>query len=285
MFSAHSKLAIAILVYYTLALPIAVLNCIKHGFGRHGGWLYLVSMAIVRIIGACLTIAAEQKPSTGLYVAAAIFSAIGLVPLLLTLMGTLKRVNDGIHAFKQLPPRAFQLTHLVTLVGLILSIIAGSQSSSTKPSTVQDVRTERKAGATLLLASAILNSLIAIFLLTRIKHAQIGDRVLLYCALGSIPFLLARVIYGMLLAFAHGSAFNPISPNIYLQAFMQILMEMICFTLYAASGRMAPKMEPEQYTGNGSQLLRGKFGEQHEMEPRGQTSGVVKNRHAPDYAV
>jgi hypothetical protein len=92
MFSAHSKLAIAILVYYVLALPVAVLNCVKHGFGRHGGWLYLLSMDIVRITGACLTIAAEQKPSTGLYTAAAIFSAIGLVPLLLALMGTMKRV-------------------------------------------------------------------------------------------------------------------------------------------------------------------------------------------------
>jgi hypothetical protein len=92
MLSDHSKLAIAIIVYYVLALPLVAWVCKTHGFGRHAGWFYLLSLDIVRIVGAAITIAAYQHPSTGLFVAGAIFNSIGLAPLLLTLMGLVKRV-------------------------------------------------------------------------------------------------------------------------------------------------------------------------------------------------
>jgi hypothetical protein len=92
MFTDHSKLATAIIVYYVLALPFAVWLCTRHGFGRHAGWFYLLSMDIVRLIGGCITIAAYAHPSTGLFIAAGIFNSIGFVPLILTLMGMMKRV-------------------------------------------------------------------------------------------------------------------------------------------------------------------------------------------------
>jgi hypothetical protein len=92
MLNPHSKLAIAIIAYYVVALPFAISVCWKQGFGRHAGWYYLLSMNIVRIVGAAITIAAEQHPSTGLFVAAAIFSSIGLIPLLNTFLGINKRM-------------------------------------------------------------------------------------------------------------------------------------------------------------------------------------------------
>jgi hypothetical protein len=91
MITKTEGLAIAVIIYYTIALPFAVRVAMKHGFGRHAGWLYLVIMPVVRIVGAALTIAAVQKPSTGLLTAAGVFSAIGLGPLLLALVGIVKR--------------------------------------------------------------------------------------------------------------------------------------------------------------------------------------------------
>ena len=65
MLSQYGKLSIAIIAYYVLALPIAVWICIRHGFGRHAGWFYLLSLAIVRIAGASLRIARRRAPQQG----------------------------------------------------------------------------------------------------------------------------------------------------------------------------------------------------------------------------
>jgi hypothetical protein len=94
MLDNRGDLAIAILVFYVLGLPVAAYVCFRHGFGRQLGWLYLLLLPIVRIVGAAMEIAAENvnPPSIGLYTAAAVLYSIGLVPLLLCLMGFLKRV-------------------------------------------------------------------------------------------------------------------------------------------------------------------------------------------------
>jgi hypothetical protein len=93
MLTPYGKLSIAILVYYIPALPFAIWVCARNGFGRHAGWLYLLSMSVVRIVGATLRLAADNSPNNiGLAIGAGILSAIGLVPLLLTLMAMMKRV-------------------------------------------------------------------------------------------------------------------------------------------------------------------------------------------------
>jgi hypothetical protein len=94
MLDQHGDLAIAILVFYVLGLPIAIYVCVRHGFGRQLGWLYLIFLPVSRILGAAFELAAENTTPTNisLYIAAAILNAIGLVPLLLCLMGLLKRV-------------------------------------------------------------------------------------------------------------------------------------------------------------------------------------------------
>lgn len=92
MLDNHGDLAVAVLIFYILFIGPAIYVCIRHGVGRHLGWLYLVTLPIVRIVGAACQIAAEQNPSVGLYTAASICNGIGLFPLLMTLMGFMNRV-------------------------------------------------------------------------------------------------------------------------------------------------------------------------------------------------
>lgn len=94
MLDQHGDLAIAVLVFYVLGLPIAIYVCIRHGFGRQMGWLYLILLPVTRILGSAFELADENTtpPKIWLYIAAAILNSIGLVPLLLCLMGVLKRV-------------------------------------------------------------------------------------------------------------------------------------------------------------------------------------------------
>lgn len=94
MLNKRGDLAIAILAFYAIGLPVAAYVCFRHGFGRQLGWFYLLLLPIVRIVGAAMQIAVENvhPPSVGLYTGAAVLYSIGLVPLLLCLMGLLKRV-------------------------------------------------------------------------------------------------------------------------------------------------------------------------------------------------
>jgi magnesium-transporting ATPase (P-type) len=185
--------------------------------------------------------------------------------------------NDGLRQ-GMMGARPFQIIHLAIIVGLILAIVAGSNSSSTNPSTLHDVQTERKAGAVILFVCAILNSLIVCYMVVHIRHVHYGDKVIVWCALLSVPFLLVRVIYIMLLAFDDkDSLFNPISPNIYIQAFMQIFMEFICFALYTTAGLLSPKMEKGEYAGEGTELFSGRKNSElgHDAGYRGQQTGVT----------
>jgi len=92
MLDSHGGLSIAVLIYYSVGILGALYVCKKQGFGRAAGWLYLVTLPLVRIVGAACEIAAEQSPSVGLYTAAAICNSIGLVPLILTLTAFVSRV-------------------------------------------------------------------------------------------------------------------------------------------------------------------------------------------------
>jgi hypothetical protein len=94
MLDKRGDLAIAILAFYAIGLPVAAYVCSRHGFGRQLGWFYLLLLPFVRLVGAAMEIAAENinPPSTGLYTGAAVLYSIGLVPLLLCLMGLLKRM-------------------------------------------------------------------------------------------------------------------------------------------------------------------------------------------------
>jgi hypothetical protein len=164
-----------------------------------------------------------------------------------------------------------------------MSIVAGSESDpSNKPSTLQNAETYRKVSAVLLLVSAILNCLIVLRTTMTIKNVQPGDRVIVWCALASIPFLLVRVAYIMLIGFDQSSLFDPLSPDIFIQSFMQILMEFICFALYLSAGLMSPRIDPSTHAGGGSELLPDKTGQYNNngygaSDPirRGQQSGVV----------
>jgi hypothetical protein len=94
MLTQFGKLEITVLVYFTIGLPIAIYVCKKHGFGRQAGWVSLVALAIVRIVGAAINLAAEQSspPNISLYVTGVVFNSLGLIPMLFALQGLIARL-------------------------------------------------------------------------------------------------------------------------------------------------------------------------------------------------
>lgn len=87
-------LEIVVLVFYATGLPLALWVCKRQGWGRDAGWFFLLVMPLVRITGASLRIAAEEKPGTdtGLLIGSTVLNSLGLIPLLFALMGLVERV-------------------------------------------------------------------------------------------------------------------------------------------------------------------------------------------------
>ena len=93
MISSKEALAIAEIVFYVPALVVAVLVCLRHGFGREFGWFSLLLLAVVRIIGsACEVAAASTTVDRDVVITAIVLASGGLATLLLAMLGILKRV-------------------------------------------------------------------------------------------------------------------------------------------------------------------------------------------------
>jgi hypothetical protein len=251
MLDSHGHLAIAYLTFYTLGLPLAIYAVFKQGFGRQAGWFYLLTLTIVRIVGGAILIAEEQNPSVTLGIIAAILNSIGLAPLLLALLGLLKRVNDGVRN-SPVTPNAFRIVHLATIAGLALAIAGGVQSNPTNSQdTINSGLNLRKGGAILFLLSFLAQAFIACLSLVRISHAWEGDRKIIHAAVASLPFLSIRMIYLLFVNFDSSSKlFSPYASNIYVQAFMQICMEFIVFILFVSAGLASPSLKGAANTGH-----------------------------------
>jgi hypothetical protein len=134
---------------------------------------------------------------------------------------------------------------LIILVGLALSIAGGVEAiPGNTSSTISSGISLRKAASILLFIAFFILAAAAARAFIMIKQTWTGDRTIVHVAAISLPFLFIRSLYYVILTFDTESAlFNAYKPNIFVQAFMQVLMEFIVFGLYLAAGLKSPKME------------------------------------------
>jgi low temperature requirement protein LtrA len=150
---------------------------------------------------------------------------------------------------KQMAQSYFTFTHLVIIAGLALSIAGGIKSIPTnKPDEISNGVILRKAASILLLFAYLVNLALSALGVVRLREAYDGDRKIIYAAAISMPFLLLRTLYAVVVAFdTHSTTFNAFRPNIYAQAFMQTVMEFIVWGIYLAAGLTSPKMKPASH--------------------------------------
>lgn len=86
----HGISILELLIYFP-SLFVSIFLVIRHGLRKNSGFLFLTTFALARIVGACCDLATINNPSTGLFIAAAICSSIGLSPLMLACTGLLSR--------------------------------------------------------------------------------------------------------------------------------------------------------------------------------------------------
>ncbi|KAF2157307.1 hypothetical protein K461DRAFT_273461 [Myriangium duriaei CBS 260.36] len=250
MLSPHEILDIVELVYYVPVLFISAFVCFKHGFTRSSGYLYLVILSLLRLIGASTGIAAVQHPSnTNLLIASIVCSGIGLSPLLLALLGFTDRIHSNSVPGPVIPKKALRIARIPIVVALILGIVAGTDMSSSKPSDRSHYHTYSKASALLYLLSLLIVT--AVLLITYLTRNRIlpTDSKLLYAGLFAIPFLFVRTLYSILVAFDYNnsktfSLINNTTRATVVQACMSLLMEFIVVATYLVAAILTPRLEP-----------------------------------------
>lgn len=262
MLDNHGILSAVEIAFFSPVLLISIFICVRHGFNRRLGWFYLLTLSLLRLIGAsCLLYAkVNNDKNESLLAAYYVCSSIGTAPLLLALMGFLTRINDGMD-YKGLSQKVWRPIQLVGIAALVLAIVGGTYQGSSTPSDVALGHKLNETAACLFLAIwAVLTGITAITFM-RISHVRSIERKLLYAGLASIPFLLVRVIYAVAVSFSH----NPSSPlyqynvNIYVSAFMQFAMEAIVVIFYVTAGMLTPEAP---------KMVEAKEGQNFEMESR-----------------
>ncbi|KAL1979277.1 hypothetical protein VTN96DRAFT_6318 [Rasamsonia emersonii] len=220
-------LSILEVVVYIPALFMALWMAYRHGFGRSSGWIFFVIFSLLRVIGSCCYLATISNPtSTNLYITWAVCNSIGLSPLTLACIGLLSRVNDSIKrkTGNPLPSILFRFTGVITLVGLILSIVG--QTASSDP-TNGLVNAKTKIGLIMFLIAWVGLCILLLLVGSRYRGIEDGEHRLLLAVGLSIPLLLVRLIYSLLVAFTQNPSFNMITGNVTIMLVMDVLEEII----------------------------------------------------------
>jgi len=242
-----------VLVYVPILLVSAVLVR-RHGFKRQAGWIFLVVLSIVRIVGGACHVAAEESsdPSTTLITTFSILESAGLSPLMLATVGFLNTVAQGV--FEN--PRAYRGIHLLGIlatVSLVLTIVGGVNIGNAK--TQDDLNTAatyRHVGALLFLALFIAVALVHFLLWTRKHKIMPHRRVLLVGISAVLPFLFVRTLYAVLSGFSPVSIaptppsrnslskFSSISGSWEIYLVMSVLAELMTVVAYLLVGASVP---------------------------------------------
>ena len=252
------------LCIYFPSIVVSAIVCSRHGFGRNSGWIFILILCLVRIIGACCQLATYQSGSSGLLEAVIILDSIGISPMLLATLGLLSRwwVNfhtgiisnhsnmiNSVDATSNISSIGFKATHFRLLqvlitVGLILCIAGGT--SITSSAAVYNPPTTTKAGVVLYLIAFLALYVIAAVTTGNLSNAPSDSKRLVWAVIGAFPFILVRLIYSLISTFSNNSQFNLVTGSVVIHVFMAVLEEMAVVCIYLAAGWTTNVLAPSE---------------------------------------
>lgn len=245
MVSASEIVDIVEIIYFAPALLLSVYVCTKHGFKREAGWLLLVILSIIRIVGASCGIAATHDRAQGLIVTSLIMSSVGSATLVAAFTGITNRIAEGSRG-SPLSPRQRKLIQIIGLVAIVLGIMGGIKVTDTDPSSREQGQTYMKAAVMLILLQFLISVAILSYSAIHLREILDDDRKLFFCASFAVPFLFVRLLYSILAAFdSNSSIFSLLSTSVtavVLKACLGVAMEIIVVSLFILAGMLSPKM-------------------------------------------
>jgi predicted small integral membrane protein len=261
--SNRNDISITELVFYTPALLFSVFLCLRHGFGPNKGWLFLLIFGLIRLVGASLELATIGFPtSIPLQTSAALLSSVGLSPLMFITLGLLFRVCKSINKnhYTVIQTMHIRLLRIPIIIALVLVIIGSNTSAGdlihdgTYP--IQQIT---KIGIIILVAIfAVIFAITALFMYRR-SDAEPEERRLIKAIATSLPFLLIRLVYVVLIYFSHIRTFSILYGSIVALGCMAIMQEMLVVIIYIGVGLTLPRKTKEHRVQMESRWSRGRM--------------------------
>jgi hypothetical protein len=137
----------------------------------------------------------------------------------------------------------FRLTQLVITVGLILSIVGGTNSVS--PSGTFTVQTTSKIGVILYIIAYVFLAIRTITIIPKFS-SHTGEKRLAFAVIIALPFILVRIIYSLLTVFLHNHDFSLINGSVTVFAVMSVLEEFLVVIIYLTVGWTAEALPATQ---------------------------------------
>ena len=153
---------------------------------------------------------------------------------------------DSINRRKQslLGVKHFRIVQLLVTLGLVLSIVGGSNGDPSQGGGVQ-VSTTSKVGILLYIVAYAALCVVCFFSTNNIAKAESGEKRLALVVMLALPFILVRLTYSALAVFVHNHHFNIIDGSVTILIIMAVLEEFIVVVLYLVCGFTMEKTSPE----------------------------------------
>ena len=138
----------------------------------------------------------------------------------------------------------FRITQLVISLGLVLSIVGGTNSVS--PTGTFTVQTTSKVGVLLYIIAFAILALMAILIIPKFANTQLGEKRLALAVIIALPFILVRIIYSLLAVFLHNQDFSLINGSVTILVVMAVLEEFLVVIIYLVVGWTANALPATQ---------------------------------------
>ncbi|CCM06400.1 uncharacterized protein FIBRA_08660 [Fibroporia radiculosa] len=266
-------ISVAEIIVYSPILVWSIALTVRHGFTRRAGWVFLVLLALIRIVGGITHIASEVSPTnTTLQIVYSILETSGVSPLLLATLGFLQTVCQNSLDDHPLIKRGLRLMGLLCTVALILAIVGGvKEGEATTESTLTSGQSLRHIAVILFGILYGLIFFVHVFCWSNRDTILRYRRTLLAGISAALPFLAIRVAYTVLSGFAPlmyeinaEGKMTPLTSSSPLKNFnaitgpwgiylaMSVLPEFISVAIYMGVGTRIPLHQDTDYARGGN---------------------------------
>jgi hypothetical protein len=251
----RNDLSIVEVVFYAPILFLSILLCARHGFEA---WIAVLIFTLIRLAGASLELATIKHPTIGIISSAVMLSSIGLSPLLLATLGLIMKVRESIDKEYHLRIRHIHLRVLRILILLGFALILIGMEIATHDYIVNGtfpINVTTKIGLVLLITIYAVLLLLTSFFFMKRSHAEPPERRLVKAIACSLPFILVRLIYAVLVIFSKVPAFNIFEARTVAYGLMAIFPEMVVVLLYVGVGMTLPRKTTQQGGGKHVEMV------------------------------
>ncbi|KAJ5324667.1 hypothetical protein N7476_003267 [Penicillium atrosanguineum] len=201
MLDSHSKLGIALVIFYIPVILLAVyLTCYRRLRPRMV-WIIVIFFAFIRTAAGVLVIVTEQKPSLEVAIASTILLNTGVFPLIAATLGLIRIIMV---LEKDKTPRLGQcllLSRLLFFVGMGLTVAGGALEGSDNNSDALTGVKLVKAGYFIVLVFLICLLVVQGYFWQQSSRLSRTARTALKAMALATPFMVVRITFLFLLVF------------------------------------------------------------------------------------